>query len=79
MISDGDLRRLMERRGPEAFSLTAGEAMNPDPKTISEDAYAATALGMMEEKKITSLIVLTASQALAGVLHLHDLWGLELM
>src|SRR3989449_5361723 len=53
IISDGDLRRLLERRGKDVMDLTAGEAMTRNPKTIAVDEFAATALAMMEEKKIT--------------------------
>ena len=57
IISDGDLRRLLEKRGKDVMDLTAGEAMTRDPKTISGGEFAATALALMEEKKITSLMV----------------------
>jgi arabinose-5-phosphate isomerase len=79
IISDGDLRRLLERDGPDGLRKTAGEVMNPAPKTISADELAARALHTMEERKITSLIVIDADQHIEGVLHLHDLWGTELI
>jgi arabinose-5-phosphate isomerase len=79
MMSDGDLRRLLEAKGPGALALTAAEAMNPAPKTIAGGEFAASALGIMEEKKITSLVVVDPARNLAGVLHLHDLWGLDLI
>jgi arabinose-5-phosphate isomerase len=79
IMSDGDLRRLLERKGPEALAMTAGESMNATPSTIAPDEFAARALGIMEEKKITSLVVVDPSRAVAGVLHLHDLWGLALI
>jgi arabinose-5-phosphate isomerase len=79
IISDGDLRRLLERDGPEALRKTAGDAMNPHPHTIAPGELAAKALSLMEEKKITSLLVVNANGALQGVLHLHDLWGTELI
>jgi len=74
-----DLRRLLERKGPEALAMTAGDAMNAGPRTIAPDEFAARALSVMEEKKITSLVVVDPARAVAGVLHLHDLWGLELI
>jgi arabinose-5-phosphate isomerase len=74
MISDGDLRRLLERDGPAALTHTAAEIMNPHPLTIHPHAFAAEALALMEEKKITSLIVTTPTNQVLGVLHLHDLW-----
>ena len=57
IVSDGDLRRLLEKRGKDVMDLTAGEAMTKDPKTIAAGEFAATALALMEEKKITSLMV----------------------
>jgi arabinose-5-phosphate isomerase len=75
MISDGDLRRLLERDGPGALAHTAGEIMNPRPVTIAGDAFAGEALAVMEERKITSLIVTGAEGEALGVLHLHDLWA----
>jgi arabinose-5-phosphate isomerase len=79
VISDGDLRRLLEREGGAALSRTAGEAMNTNPRTIVSSELAATALAILEERKITSLVVVDNSGIVEGVLHLHDLWGVELI
>jgi arabinose-5-phosphate isomerase len=79
LISDGDLRRLLEREGGAALSKTAGEAMNATPRTIDSRELAATALAVLEERKITALVVVDRNQAVTGVLHLHDLWGVELI
>ena len=79
MISDGDLRRLLERRGKDVLDLTAGQCMTANPRTISADAFAAQALDLMEQKKITSLMVVGVGNQLQGVVHLHDLWGVELV
>jgi arabinose-5-phosphate isomerase len=79
VISDGDLRRLLEREGGAALGKTAGEAMNAHPKTIGPEELAAKALGILEEKKITSLVVVDAEQKVGGVVHLHDLWGVEMI
>jgi arabinose-5-phosphate isomerase len=79
IISDGDLRRLLEKRGKDVLDLTAGEAMTRDPKTIAKDEFAATALALMEEKKITSLMVVDGAGKLEGIVHLHDLWTTELV
>ena len=57
IISDGDLRRLLEKQGKDVMELTAVEAMTREPKTIGKDEFAASALALMEEKKITSLMV----------------------
>jgi arabinose-5-phosphate isomerase len=75
MISDGDLRRLLERDGPKALAHTAGEIMNPKPMTIAPEAFAGEALTLMEERKITSLIVTGVEGEALGVVHLHDLWA----
>jgi arabinose-5-phosphate isomerase len=79
IISDGDLRRLLESRGKDVMDLTAAEAMTRDPKAIGKGEFAATALAIMEEKKITSLMVVSEGSKLEGIVHLHDLWGIELM
>jgi arabinose-5-phosphate isomerase len=79
VISDGDLRRLLEREGGAALSRTAGEAMNAHPRTIRADELAAKALAVLEERKITSLVVVDAQGRVEGVVHLHDLWGVELI
>lgn len=79
VISDGDLRRLLEKRGKDVMDLTATEAMTRQPRTIAKEEFAATALGMMEEKKITSLMVVDQSGILEGIVHLHDLWTTQLV
>src|SRR5271170_990901 len=79
VISDGDLRRLLEKRGKDALDLTAGECMTKNPRTIAAGEFAATALALMEEKKITSLMVVDASGKLEGIVHLHDLWSTDLV
>jgi arabinose-5-phosphate isomerase len=79
IISDGDLRRLLEHEGGAALSKSAGETMNPNPRTIAAEELAAKALSILEERKITSLIVVAPNQQVEGVVHLHDLWGVELI
>jgi arabinose-5-phosphate isomerase len=79
IISDGDLRRLLEKRGKDVLDLTAGECMSGNPKTIAAGEFAATAIAIMEEKKITSLMVVDGGGKLEGIVHLHDLWGTEMM
>jgi arabinose-5-phosphate isomerase len=79
IVSDGDLRRLLEREGPHALEHTAAEIMNPHPVTIAQTTLAPVALALMEQKKITSLIVTDAgTQQVLGVVHLHDIWALEI-
>ena len=72
LISDGDLRRLLERDGAAALEKTAGEAMNHSPKTISAGELAIRALDAMESAKITSLVVVDEEAKVLGVVHLHD-------
>ena len=79
IISDGDLRRLLQRDGAHVLEKTAGEAMNRSPKTIGTQELAVRALSIMEEKKITSLVVIDGEQRIEGVVHLHDLWETELI
>lgn len=77
VLSDGDLRRLLERNGPHAFHKKASEIMNARPLTIAPSMFAADALELMEQHKITALIVTedgTREAAVLGVVHLHDLW-----
>ena len=79
IISDGDLRRLLERRGKEVMDLTAGECMTRQPKTIRSGEFATAALNIMEQKRITSLVVLDEKDRVAGIVHLHDLWETEMI
>lgn len=79
VISDGDLRRLLERRGKDVLDLTAFDCMTRDPKTVAPDEFAISALAIMEQKKITSLIVVDGDRKLQGIVHLHDLWGTEMV
>ena len=77
VITDGDLRRLMERdAAPLAHS--ASEVMHQGGVCISADELASAALRLLEERRITSLMVCGADGRLEGVLHLHDLWGVGL-
>jgi arabinose-5-phosphate isomerase len=79
IISDGDLRRLLERDGSHVLEKVAGDAMNPSPKTVGAEELAVRALSIMEEKKITSLVVVDDAGQIRGVVHLHDLWETELI
>lgn len=75
VLSDGDLRRLMERDGPEAFHRTAAEVMHRRPRRVVAAMFAADALALMEAHRITSLVVSDAEEsgAVLGVVHMHDL------
>jgi arabinose-5-phosphate isomerase len=80
ILTDGDLRRLMEKHGGATLAMTAGDCMVRTPQTIGPKILASEALNLMEKKKITSVVVVDpASQKVVGVVHLHDLWTLELM
>jgi arabinose-5-phosphate isomerase len=79
LISDGDLRRLLEQHGKKVFDLAAAECMTRSPRTVGPDVFAIAALDVMEQKKITSLPVVDAAGHLLGVLHLHDLWGTQML
>jgi arabinose-5-phosphate isomerase len=87
VISDGDLRRLLEQRGKDALDLMAGDCMTRNPKTIRAQEFAASALARMEEMRITSLVVVDddadgkddGDRQLVGIVHLHDLWGTEMV
>jgi arabinose-5-phosphate isomerase len=84
IISDGDLRRLLERnsqagKSKPVLALTAAECMTRRPQTIAPDEFATAALRIMEECRITSLPVVDHSGKLLGIVHLHDLWGTEMV
>ncbi|MFL9503980.1 SIS domain-containing protein, partial [Rhodopseudomonas palustris] len=68
IVTDGDLRRHMDG----LLSLTAGQVMTRAPRTIAPDALAVEALALMNEKKITCLLVTTDDTLVTGVLHIHD-------
>ncbi len=79
IISDGDLRRMLERAGANSLALSAADIMNPSPITIPADTFAAAALALMEARSITALIITTPTNQVEGILHLHDLWKLNLL
>ena len=77
VITDGDLRRLMEL-DPDPLARTAEEVMHRGGACIHPDELATAALRLLEEKRITSLMVCDGKAPVLGVLHLHDLWGIGL-
>jgi arabinose-5-phosphate isomerase len=77
VITDGDLRRLMEREA-DPLAKAAAEVMHSGGVTIPPDELATAALAKLEERRITSLMVCDGDGPLQGVLHLHDLWGVGL-
>jgi arabinose-5-phosphate isomerase len=78
VFTDGDLRRLMGRSS-DVLGLTAGEAMTPNPVTISRDLLAVEALKVMETYKITAVVVVDPVNRVEGVVHLHDLWRTQMV
>lgn len=79
ILTDGDLRRLMEKHGGATLSMTAAQCMNVNPLTVRPNVLASEALTLMEKRRITSIVVTDESRKLLGVVHLHDLWTLELV
>lgn len=79
VISDGDLRRLMERFGATVLGLPAEQGMTRTPHTIAAREIATRALDLMETNKITALVVIDAKRHVLGVIHLHDLWKTEMV
>ena len=77
VITDGDLRRLMERDS-DPLARTAGEVMHRGGVCIAPDELATAALRLLEERRITSLMVCPGDAPVQGVLHVHDLWGVGL-
>jgi len=79
ILTDGDLRRLMEKHGGATLSMTAAQCLNPNPQTVKPSILASEALTLMEKRRITSVVVIDDARRVLGVVHLHDLWGLQLV
>jgi len=79
ILTDGDLRRLMEKHGGATLSMTAAQCLNPTPQTVKPSILASEALTIMEKRRITSVVVVDDARCVLGVVHLHDLWGLQLV
>jgi len=78
IITDGDLRRKMAS-GDNVLERSAADVMTPNPVAIGRATLAAEALNMLEQRKITSLVVVDDGRRVDGVIHLHDLWRTELV
>jgi arabinose-5-phosphate isomerase len=79
LITDGDLRRHMDRSS-NILELTAADVMTRTPVVIPTDTLAFEAMAIMEQRKITAIIVVDGQpRRVAGVIHLHDLWPTELV
>ena len=80
IITDGDLRRLMERADGDTLGLTAGEVMTRNPVTVEPRMLAAQALNVLEQRKITAVVVVEGDPKRAvGVVQIHDLWRTEMV
>ena len=78
IITDGDLRRQMERAS-DVLTLAAADVMTRVPVTVSRATLAVEALNIMERRRITSIVVVEdGRQQVAGVVHVHDLWRTEM-
>jgi arabinose-5-phosphate isomerase len=73
IITDGDLRRHMSN-STHIHDQLAGQVMTINPVTLEKSTLAAQAINVMEQRKITSIVVVDENRAVEGVVHLHDLW-----
>jgi arabinose-5-phosphate isomerase len=76
IITDGDLRRHMSTSN--VLDQTAAEVMTRGPVTVRRSLLAVEALNLMEQRKITSVVVVASDGVAEGVVHLHDLWRTEM-
>jgi arabinose-5-phosphate isomerase len=79
IITDGDLRRRLQSYGRSFLGKKAHECMTVDPLKVDSEALATTALNLMEENRITSLVVTDQQGKAVGIIHLHDLWRTEMV
>jgi len=78
IITDGDLRRMLQKHGNSILQKKARDCMSPNPLTIEKEDLATKALNIMEKNKITSLIIISKNGEVEGLIHLHDLWRTEM-
>ena len=78
IITDGDLRRHMERDAARLMERVARDVMTVTPVTVVREMLAAEALNILKQRRITSVVVIDAARTVQGVVHLHDLWRTEL-
>jgi len=80
IITDGDLRRHMigQPAGGSILERRAADVMTRNPVTITRGTLAVEALRHMEERRITSIVVVDAGHKVEGIVHLHDLWRTQL-
>jgi arabinose-5-phosphate isomerase len=73
IITDGDLRRQMTT-ATDILGRRAGDLMTRHPVTVRRDTLAAEVLALLEQRKITSVVVVDSEERVEGIVHLHDLW-----
>lgn len=73
VLTDGDVRRAVAAH-PDVLELTAAAIMTPTPVTVPPHTLAAEALHLLEDRKITAVVVVDDARRPAGIVHLHDLW-----
>ncbi|MGD9344366.1 MAG: KpsF/GutQ family sugar-phosphate isomerase [Candidatus Aminicenantes bacterium] len=78
IITDGDLRRMVQKYRQAFLDKSAKDCMTAHPVTIDKEDLATRALNIMEERKITSLVVTNTDGGVEGLIHLHDLWRTEM-
>lgn len=78
VITDGDLRRLLEKRN-DIFKMSAGEIMTFNPRTVKKEELAINAVKLMEAYGITSIPVVNTTNRPIGIIHLHDLMRLGIV
>jgi arabinose-5-phosphate isomerase len=69
----------MQRRKQESLELTAAEFMTKNPATLARTELASGALKLMHERRITSVLVVDEQRRVEGVVHIHDLWDLDIL
>jgi arabinose-5-phosphate isomerase len=74
VVTDGDLRRHWE----QIHRSTAADVMTPNPVTVGRERLAVEVLRIMEERKITSVVVVSESHVVEGVVQIHDLWRTQM-
>jgi arabinose-5-phosphate isomerase len=77
IITDGDLRRHMSGTA-NILDMRAGQVMTRNPVTLEKTTLAVQALNAMEQRKITSIVVVDGNRSVEGVVHVHDLWRTEM-
>jgi arabinose-5-phosphate isomerase len=78
IITDGDLRRHMVASPQHLLERSASDVMTRNPVTVDRDMLAVEALRILEQRKITSIVVVNPAGKIEGVVHLHNLWHTQM-